>query len=75
MSKYCCDAIEQVMDQFAFPFYTPILIDRTTLEMKAGNRPAIKLLKATPAGNISKRGGGTLIMSFCPLCGTEYTND
>ena len=73
--KYCCEAIEQVMDKFGYPFYVPILINRDSLKMQAGNNPAIKLLKMTPAGNISKKGGSTLIMSYCPLCGTEYGDD
>ena len=66
--KYCCDAIEQIMKEYAYPFYLPILFDSKT----AVDRPSIKLLKGTKAGNISKRGGATLIMSYCPLCGTEY---
>ena len=69
----CCEALEQITEEYDFPFYRPLMINKKTMNMSVASW-SIKLLKKTAAGNVSKKGGATLIMSYCPACGTKLTD-
>lgn len=68
--EFCCDAFKEIVKMFDYPFYRPLVLNRETKDIELGNWGA-KLLKKTPGGNISTKGGATMYLNYCPLCGKE----
>jgi len=64
----CCDAMQQVETEYAFPFIRPVSIDPATLNFRV-NDLAIQLHKKTIAGRVSRAGQATVFVNFCPFCG------
>lgn len=62
----CCGLIEEVASKFDLPFERPFLVG--SLDFEVGGW-ALRLLKLTPAGNISKKGGAFIFLNFCLFCG------
>ena len=69
----CCQAIEQPMEKYDYPFEYPIRFNAKTGDMKA-DKLCIGVGKLTPSGNLSTRGRGWIIVNFCPFCGEELTS-
>lgn len=66
----CCAALEKVLEEYQYPFYYPVMIDTDTLDMRVGTL-SVKLRKETRAGNISKRDGMVVYVTYCPWCGEK----
>lgn len=69
MRTKCCGILEQLADDYDFPFFEPLVISEKTKDIEVRGW-AIKLLRKTPSGGISKK-GATVFLNFCPFCGTE----
>jgi hypothetical protein len=59
----CCGLIEQVADKYDMPFGRPMGIN-----FKTGGW-SLRLFNLTKRGNMSSKGTGWLLLSYCPICG------
>lgn len=68
-----CDCLQQVMDKMGcdLPFEQPLYLEPATHEWKV-HKWAVKLMKRTPSGGVSKRGQRMLFLNFCPICGKAF---
>ena len=69
MNDFCCNALKDISDTYALPFYRPLILNRETKAIEAGGW-GIKLLNKTPGGNIAKK-GATVFLNYCPFCGKQ----
>ena len=60
-------------EQWDGPIEKPVSWDRETGELST--KWMMKVFNYTKAGNVSKSGGGWLVLSYCPVCGKELNND
>ena len=70
----CCEALEQLEHDYDLPFVKPLFIVPETHDLKVGSI-AIALRTLTRAGNISRKGRATMMINFCPICGTDLRPD
>lgn len=68
MTEFCCDVMKEVMERWDEPFSVPIRFNRETGELST-SEIGVRMMKMTPRGNISKQGGGVIMLEFCPFCG------
>jgi len=70
MAEQVHECLRVASEKWDGPFERPITWDRETGDLGVGAW-ALKVYKLTKAGNISRNGGGYLILKYCPLCGEE----
>jgi len=71
-----CDCLQQVIEKTGceLPFCQPMTINRETLKFECG-RWAVEMHKRTKSGNVSKLGGKTLFLAYCPVCGEKFEDE
>lgn len=69
----CCGIPEKLTKDFEQSIYRPILWKPEGPGLELGPW-SIRLYKATPAGNVSKKGATSMLMNFCPFCGEALTD-
>jgi hypothetical protein len=62
----CCGVLEELASKFDLPFEQPLLLKGRELVVGGW---AVRLLKKTPVGSISKKGSSFITLSYCPFCG------
>ncbi len=67
-----CDCLDTIKEKWDMPFTVPIFLtdDHELKSLKW----AIKVFNLTNSGNMSRTGGATLLIEYCPICG-EKLND
>lgn len=68
----CCGVIEKIAAEFDMPFERPFLVRMGQLKVGSWS---LRLANLTPAGNLSKKGGSFLFLTYCPACGKKLVDD
>lgn len=72
---YCCDAMAQAVKRW------DTIVGRGEAfvvrggELESNDAPAIRMVKHTKAGNVSKRGTAIAYIRYCPFCGRKLRFD
>ena len=76
IAPICCQALEELRHEYDWPFVNPLVVGTDPageyFEV-ALERLALKMIKLTPMGNVSKRGQSTFLVNFCPICGERLS--
>ena len=67
---YCCQMMDEVLEQFPLPFYRPVVINSTTLNLEVASM-GVTLYKKGKAGNPIKTGHTVVFLNYCPWCGKK----